>query len=180
MLSLNGSIIFLITTKDTHDPIIVFAIDLSSVFVIVFPIFVIIFPFFFDNYFSFHDTNCPTFFVVFALLWTETILQPFQFTEDVHCESLSNQISPHHMIVGTRAKTIKIIPILKLPRFSPQRACGENCANFKIGIILTEWSRSFIVFALICDSKTLRYCVQYKNSAIEITHYNTSIYTTIA
>ena len=48
----------------------------------------------------------------------------------------------------------KIIPILKLPRFFPNHTGGarwKGAANSKLEIFLTEWSRSYIVFALACE-----------------------------
>ena len=44
----------------------------------------------------------------------------------------------------------KIIPILKLPLFSPYHIGGEICAAIsKLELFLTEWSRSYIALALV-------------------------------
>ena len=47
-------------------------------------------------------------------------------------------------------KKSEVIPILKLPLFSPDRVGGEKARQ----LFLTEWSRSYIVLALIERLKT--------------------------
>ena len=48
---------------------------------------------------------------------------------------------------------LEIIPILKLPLFSPDRIGGEKSAAISnTKLFLTEWSRSYIVLALIGHS----------------------------
>ena len=46
----------------------------------------------------------------------------------------------------------KIIPRLKLPLFCPDRKGGEKARQFQsLELFLTEWSRSYIVLALVTE-----------------------------
>ena len=62
--------------------------------------------------------------------------------------------------------SVRKIPILKLPRFHPTYTVREKRGNFNIEIFLTEWSRSYIIFALepymkSCNNK-------YKRQGLEV------------